>query len=142
MCIPRTSSSAILVAEMFLSSRIGYLRLVILDDQEPLVGEETRYQLPLRGRDSEAVDYTKTEIFALGCGIYEIMAWKAPFPGMKEEQISEKYAREEFPGTDGLLVGDIIRACWNEEFEAAADVEIALREKLVGEACSSQGTIC
>jgi serine/threonine protein kinase len=113
-----------------------------IDDQEPLVGEETRYQLPLRGRDSEAVDYTKTEIFALGCGIYEIMAWKAPFPGMKEEQISEKYAREEFPGTDGLLVGDIIRACWNEEFEAAADVEIALREKLVGEACRSQGTIC
>jgi hypothetical protein len=31
---------------------------------------------------------------------------------------------EEFPDTDGLPVGDIIRACWNEEFEAAADVRL------------------
>jgi serine/threonine protein kinase len=102
-----------------------------IDDQEPLAGEEIRYQLPLRGRKWEVLDYTKREIFALGCGIYEIMAWKAPFPEMTEEQVRKKYANEEFPDTDGLLVGDVIRACWNEKFEAAADVEIALREKLV-----------
>ena len=63
-----------------------------IDDQEPLAGEETRYQLPLRGRKWEVLDYTKREIFALGCGIYEIMAWKAPFPEMTEKQISKKYA--------------------------------------------------
>lgn len=50
---------------------------------------------------------------------------------MTEEQIEEKYANEEFPDTEGLRVGGIIRACWNEKFEAAADVEIALREKLM-----------
>ncbi|KAH6720359.1 kinase-like domain-containing protein [Leptodontidium sp. MPI-SDFR-AT-0119] len=102
-----------------------------IDDQEPLAGEETRYQLPLRGRDWESVDDAKKEIFALGCGIYEIMAWKAPFSEMTDEQVIENYANEEFPDTNGLLVGNIIHACWNEKFEAAADVEIALREKLV-----------
>ena len=102
-----------------------------IDDRELLAAEESRYQLPLRGRGWEALDYTKKDIFALGCGIYEIIAWKAPFPEMTEEQIEEKYANEEFPDTEGLLVGDIIRACWNEKFEAAADVEIAVREKLM-----------
>ena len=102
-----------------------------IDDHEPLAAEESRYQLPLRGRGWEALDYTKKEIFALGCGIYEIMAWKAPFPEMTEEQVEKKYTNEEFPDTEGLLVEDVIRACWNEKFEAVADVEIALREKLM-----------
>jgi hypothetical protein len=119
--------------------KIGSLRLGIFggskirdssaDDQRLLAGEETRYQLPLRGRDWEAVNDVKRELFALGCGIYEIMAWKAPFQEMTEQQIIEKYDNEEFPDTDGLLGGDIIRACWNEEFEEAADVETGLREK-------------
>ncbi|KAH7317624.1 kinase-like domain-containing protein [Rhexocercosporidium sp. MPI-PUGE-AT-0058] len=92
----------------------------------------TRYQLPLRGRDWESVDDTKREIFALGCGIYEIMAWKAPFSELIEEQVVEKYANKKFPATDSLLVGNVIHACWNEKLEAAVDVEMALREKLVG----------
>jgi hypothetical protein len=79
----------------------------------------------------EALDYTKWEIFTLGCSIYEIIAWKAPFTKLTEEQIKEKYANEEFPETEGLLVGDVIRACWNEKFETAVDVEIALREKFM-----------
>jgi serine/threonine protein kinase len=45
-----------------------------IDGQEPLAGEESRYQIPLRGREWEEVDCTKREIFALGCGIYEIIA--------------------------------------------------------------------
>ena len=109
----------------------SYRRRSKIDDQEPLAAEESRYQLPLRGKVWEALDYTKKEIFALGCGIYEVRAWKVPFPEMTEEQIEEKYANEEFPDTEGLLAGDIIRACWNEKFEAAEDVEIALREKLM-----------
>jgi len=32
----------------------------------------------------------------LGCGIYEIMAWKSLFPDLTEEQVEEKYANEEF----------------------------------------------
>ena len=102
-----------------------------IDDQEPLGAEEVRYELPLRGRLWEARDYTKRELFALGCAIYEIMAWKKPFAELTEAQTEKNYACEVFPDTDGLLVGDVIRACWNEEFETAKDVERALRERLV-----------
>ena len=76
----------------------------------------------LRGREWESLDYTKREIFALGCGIYDIVAWKALFPKMAEEQIGKKHANEEFPDTNGLLVRDVIRACWNEKFDTVADV--------------------
>ncbi|KAF8850243.1 kinase-like protein [Acephala macrosclerotiorum] len=102
-----------------------------IDNQEPLGAEEVRYELPLRGRAWQARDYRKRELFALGCAIYEIMAWKIPFAEMTEDQTEKNYANEVFPDTDGLLVGDIIRACWNEEFETAKDVEKALRKKLV-----------
>jgi serine/threonine protein kinase len=101
-----------------------------IDNQEPLGAEEVRYELPLRGRVWQARDYTKRELFALGCAIYEIMAWKMPFAEMTEAQTEKNYADEVFPDTDGLLVGDIIRACWNEEFETARDVERALRKQL------------
>ncbi|PVH67409.1 kinase-like protein [Cadophora sp. DSE1049] len=102
-----------------------------IDDKEPLGAEEVRYELPLRGREWEARDYIKREIFALGCAIYEIMMWKKPFAEMTDDEIDENYANEVFPDTNGLLVGDIIRACWKEEFATAKDVEGALRKQLV-----------
>jgi Protein tyrosine and serine/threonine kinase len=102
-----------------------------IDGQEPHAGEKSRYQIPLRGGEWEEVDCTKREVFALGCGIYEVIAWKAPFPEMTEKQIEEKYANEEFPDTEGLLVEDVIRACWNKKFMTAAAMETALRERLM-----------
>ncbi|KAG4430678.1 hypothetical protein IFR05_013830 [Cadophora sp. M221] len=102
-----------------------------IDNQEPLGAEEVRFELPLRGRAWQSRDYKKRELFALGCTIYETMARKIPFAEMTEDQAEKNYANEVFPNTDELLVGDIIRACWNEEFETAKDVEEALREKLI-----------
>jgi hypothetical protein len=67
----------------------------------------------------------------LGCGIYKIITWKALFHEITREQIEKKYANEEFPDTKWLSLEDVIHACWNEKFEAAADVGIALREKLM-----------
>ena len=50
---------------------------------------------------------------------------------MTEDQTEKNYANEVFLDIDRLLVGDVIRACWNKEFETAKGVERALREKLV-----------
>jgi hypothetical protein len=44
-----------------------------INNEESLIREETRYQLPLRKREWEDIDDTKREIFALGYGIYEII---------------------------------------------------------------------
>ncbi|KAH9224965.1 kinase-like domain-containing protein, partial [Leptodontidium sp. 2 PMI_412] len=109
--------------------KIGDFGGLKLDDKEPLGAEEVRYELPLRGREWVARDYTKREIFALGCAIYEIMMWTKPFAEITNDEVDENYANEVFPDTNGLLVGDIIRACWKEEFATVKDVESALRQQ-------------
>jgi len=63
-----------------------------IGEQNPLGAEEVRYELPLRRRDWEERDYIKRELFALGCAIYEIMAWKKPFAELADSQVEENYA--------------------------------------------------
>ncbi|KAL1854456.1 hypothetical protein VTK73DRAFT_8738 [Phialemonium thermophilum] len=99
-----------------------------LGDEEPLGAEEVRYELPLRGREWEERSYGRRELFALGCAIYEIMAWKMPFAELGEAEVEENYAREVFPELDGIAAGQIIEGCWKEEFPSAEDVLAALRE--------------
>ncbi|KAH0541604.1 hypothetical protein FGG08_003952 [Glutinoglossum americanum] len=97
-----------------------------LGGKEPSYSEEPWYELPPRERTWEARPYVKREIFAFGCLMYEIMAWEKPFGELTAEQVEKSYAHEEFPDLSGVLGADIIRRCWNEEFETAKDVEIAL----------------
>ncbi|KAH8598453.1 hypothetical protein B0O99DRAFT_591737 [Bisporella sp. PMI_857] len=61
----------------------------------------------------------------------QMSAWKAPFPDLTEQQVRERCANEQFPETGWLLLGNIIRNCWDEKFGTVADVEKSLREKLV-----------
>ena len=82
-----------------------------IDDREPLGAEDVRYELPLRRRVWRARDCTKRELFALGCAIDDIMAWKALFAELTEAQTEQNYANDIFQDTDGLLGGDVIRAC-------------------------------
>ena len=56
--------------------------------------------------------------------------WARPYEGLTEEQIEEKYAAEEFPSLDGNLARDIIKKCWNEEYESAEEVANALTHLL------------
>ena len=58
--------------------------------------------------------------------MYEIMAWKKPFAELTAVQVEKLYGREEFPDVSGILGANVIRKCWNEEFETAKDLEIAL----------------
>ena len=70
----------------------------------PLVNNHA-IKYPFAGESWKRWIVTKREGFALGCGIYKIIVWKAPFPEMTEKQVEEKYVNEEFPDTEGLLVG-------------------------------------
>ncbi|KAI9837188.1 MAG: hypothetical protein M1837_003090 [Sclerophora amabilis] len=98
-----------------------------IDDKKPDLAEEPWYDLPLRGRKFRDTPFMKRELFAFGCAIYEIMAWKKPFGELSMEEVEKAYAREEFPDTSDLFAADIIRRCWNEEFESAQEVEVALQ---------------
>jgi len=99
-----------------------------IDDRDPLGAEEVRCELPLRGRDWTQRGYVERELFALGCAIYEVMAWRAPFAELSDKEVEENYGREEFPAVEGLLAGDVILRCWREDFQRAEDVEAALEE--------------
>ncbi|KAL2064843.1 hypothetical protein VTL71DRAFT_3983 [Oculimacula yallundae] len=46
-----------------------------------------------------------------------------PWVALTDEEVEKMYAGESFPDTKGLLGEEVIRKCWNEEFEMAEDVE-------------------
>jgi serine/threonine protein kinase len=94
-----------------------------IDDGESLgIGEEIRYELPLRGRTWEARPSIQKELFALGSALYEIEAWKMPFDGLQDGEVERNYAEEKFPGVEALVLGDIICRCWDEQVDSATDV--------------------
>ncbi|KAI9747832.1 MAG: hypothetical protein M4579_007377 [Chaenotheca gracillima] len=106
--------------------------------------EESRYELPRRGREFDNRPYLKRELFALGSAIYEILAWGRPFDGLDDDEVERKFAAEEFPDSSHLAARDIIQDCWNEKFESAKDVEdalVRLRDQQDGEAALKKETL-
>lgn len=90
--------------------------------------EESQYELPLRGRQFRDRPPIKRELFALGSAIYEITAWERPFQDLEDNEVEERYAREEFPSLEDNIAGLVIQKCWNEEFESADEVLKALTQ--------------
>lgn len=101
--------------------KLGNFGASLLQGREfkPTFCEESRYELPLRGRRFEDRPPVKRKLFALGSAIYEITAWERPFQGVEDEEVEARYAREEFPPLEGKIAAPVIRKCWSEEFESA-----------------------
>lgn len=119
----------------------------MIDSEESLDdAEEIRYELPLRGRRWEERPFVKREPFALGSAIYETMAWKMPYDTLQDDEVERKYAEENFPDIKDLLVGSVIRDCWNERLKRAEDVGCALEafattlKAVNGVKCEPKGT--
>lgn len=90
--------------------------------QTTTVAPEARYQLPRRGREFHELPAVKEDLFALGSAIYEIVAWKAPFPELDEDSIERLFEANEFPDLDDINCGNVIRRLWFEDFNAADEV--------------------
>ncbi|CAK7226770.1 hypothetical protein SCUCBS95973_006310 [Sporothrix curviconia] len=84
--------------------------------------EEMQYELPCRGRVLGETPVLECEIFALGSAIYEIMAWARPFQGLSNDEVEQRYAREEFSSLDGIAVAGIIDKCWHEQYGSIQEV--------------------
>lgn len=91
----------------FAGSAIGDLR--------PLVEEEDRYRIsPWSPRSF------KTDVFALGCLIYEISTGVRPYNEIDEhEEIERLYSATEFPSLDGFKYRDVINRCWTSQYANA-----------------------
>ena len=67
----------------------------------------------------------QTDVFALGCLIYEVAAGKKPYEEIGEEnweQISSNYATGNCPCLDGLKYRHIIQKCWSIQYSNAQQV--------------------
>ncbi|OAA63645.1 Protein kinase-like domain protein [Niveomyces insectorum RCEF 264] len=99
------------------------------------VAEEMQCQLPRRGREVvSGRPRIKRELFAIGCCMYEIMAWKRPFQGEIDGEatkryelngeVTKRYEGEEFPSLDGIpdKVAKVITSCWNEVYDSTDEI--------------------
>ena len=83
-------------------------------DLEPFVEEEDRYRMsPYSPRSF------RTDIFALGCLIFEISTGLRPYDEIDDrdyKEIERLYAAQVFPLTDGLKYHTVIRKCWTSQY--------------------------
>jgi len=65
----------------------------------------------------------KTDIFAFGTALYFILADELPFPDLNiddEDEIWERFTRQDFPPLEKLPGGDVIRSCWTGVYDDAS----------------------
>ncbi|KAF9883542.1 hypothetical protein FE257_003375 [Aspergillus nanangensis] len=81
-------------------------------DLRPLVEEEDRYRIsPWTPRTSE------TDLFALGCLIYEISTGSRPYEEIEDtEEVAKLYNAQRFPNIEGLKYQSIIYKCWTSQY--------------------------
>ncbi|KAL2012819.1 hypothetical protein VTN00DRAFT_344 [Thermoascus crustaceus] len=117
-----------LAARQFLLDDGMHLRLsdfagASLDGSGALIIENATHYLP---RDEVSHSSMKTDIFALGSTLYEIMkGGEKPYGDKSDEEVQELYSRKEFPNLDFIQDGSwkrIIEGCWKGWYESTQDI--------------------
>lgn len=93
-------------------------------DPQPDLGLEARPALGIESpshylpRDPEADNTVESDLFALGSSLYELVAGHSPYEDLSNESIESLCREEDFPSTEGLLLGEIIRKCWKRRYRS------------------------
>ena len=82
-------------------------------------------------RDSSPPISLKTDIFAFGCAIYEIMTGNPPYQELSTSEdprrdVMQLYAEDRYPVVEELPLGEIMQGCWNGSFDSASALIKAL----------------
>ncbi|KAE8386916.1 kinase-like domain-containing protein [Aspergillus alliaceus] len=88
-----------------------------IDNMPSIVTEEDRYR-----KSPDSPRTYQTDLFALGCLIFEIVVGSRPYEEIGDEDweiIAENYDRGIFPKVEGLKYGDIIYKCWTSQYTEA-----------------------
>ncbi|KAB8239984.1 kinase-like domain-containing protein [Aspergillus flavus] len=65
----------------------------------------------------------KTEIFAFGSALYEMVTGNEPYSDKEESEIEELYRRNIFPDVTGLgPLGPVINRCWTSDFHRMSEI--------------------
>jgi serine/threonine protein kinase len=89
--------------------------------------EGTRFCLPRSWDDESTV---RTDLFALGSTIYEIMTSKQPYQGLPDEEVETRYSKHMFPGVDKIHCGQVIVDCWRGNIKTAEEVMVLTKGKM------------
>lgn len=87
-----------------------------------------RYQSKVWGRGYRPTQ--QDDIFSLGSVLYFIMTGEEPYSTLEDEEVEELFRKANFPATDELIYGSIIRGCWRGTFPSVENVVAALAEGL------------
>lgn len=89
--------------------------------------EGFRYCLPRSFHDPSTV---RTDLFALGSLLYEIMTGETPYQSCEDQQVEEYFRKGIFPPTkDVPLLGSIMLGCWRGAYESAEAVYQDIRKQ-------------
>lgn len=93
-----------------------------LQGSEAIVMENAAHFLP---RDEDAPNTIRSDLFALGSTIYEILIGKKPYEGMEDEEIQRLFSEKVFPTLNEI--GDqqfrrIVQKRWMCEYDCAEDI--------------------
>jgi serine/threonine protein kinase len=108
-----------------LDVKLGDFAGSAIDDLPPLVCYETSHELP--GEDIS----TRTELFALGSTVYEIMTGSRPYKDLPDHEVSAAFSEGRYPDLESVSTfRNTIMRCWKQSYTTAED---ALRDvKLEG----------
>ncbi|RJE22546.1 STYKc [Aspergillus sclerotialis] len=89
---------------------------------DAIVMENATHFLP---RDEDAPNTIRSDLFALGSTVYEILLGKKPYEGMDDEEIQRLFSDKVFPTLNEI--GDqqwrcIVQKCWMCEYDCAEDI--------------------
>lgn len=96
-----------------------------IDDEPPLVCYDISHEHP------DLTDISiKSELFALGSSLYEIMTGSKPYQGFSASSIRNAYRANTFPDLRRLeALGNVITGCWNREYHSSDAVLAAIRSE-------------
>ena len=99
--------------------KIGDFTGSSIDQSEALSYYDTDHLLP----QDHYVISIKTEIFAFGSMLYQIVSGNRPYYYLESSMKEQNFRQQRFPDITGYgFLGDIITKCWHLEYETMADV--------------------
>ncbi|KAI0570758.1 SPS1 Serine-threonine protein kinase [Pyrenophora tritici-repentis] len=78
----------------------------------------------------------KTDIFAFGCAMYEVITGRQPYDELhpfedRMIRVKKLYAENQFPEVENIPLGKLMQACWDGTFDSMDEVLQELGASLV-----------
>lgn len=89
-----------------------------IDGSEPLILPSVHSEHPSCPSTTPSV---QSELFALGSTLYEIETTRQPYYDQDDYVVESLFAQGTFPGTSGLVLGDVISKCWTMKYANARE---------------------